>query len=597
MKVFSVFTWIGGFELGILQAFWKENVEIVGYSEIDKFSSAVLAHRFPGVKNYGDITLINLDELPDFDVLVGGSPCQDLSISKENREGLMGEKSGLFFEYVRILRTKLPAYFVLENVASMSIRDRDFISETVWVAPIKINSALLTAQNRNRYYWTNIPGVQQPKNLWFELYDILEREVEEKYFIDWQARKGKKIRIIGNEKTPATLTEIRTDAGNQERLKNKALLGLDTNSRTKENMEYVVSKSKKANCLTGAIHAVNMIVIPKEGWFGENSLAVRMPTPIECERLQGFPDNRTLVPRWDRMMSDTQRYKQTWNAVTVNVIQHIFEALKRYLISRKKGNKSWKGNSWFVTPLPFPKSVINRRHLLTVKKFVAYYAIPFSKKWGGLNLDSQKAIIQYFTKRNKAEIIEEFLDEKQPENWKNYPQLKKAIQFCIKNKYTLIVATLDKLSNDIDEIFAIKKKLGNLFISCDLPTSDNLTLSIYNNIKQRQKLLNSIRTKATFQRKKAEWKTFGFPKNLTAKGRKLGLAKIKQKATENTRCQKTVKLIVRCKQSGMGFGSIAKILNKNGFLTIRGKPFYKESVKRLYKRYLANSTVSIKGSL
>ena len=107
---------------------------------------------------------MDTDELPDFDVLVGGSPCQDLSIAKNNRQGLMGNRSGLFLEYARILREKKPAYFVLENVASMNNKDRDFISETLNVEPIMINSALLTAQNRKRYYRTNIPNVQQPKD-------------------------------------------------------------------------------------------------------------------------------------------------------------------------------------------------------------------------------------------------------------------------------------------------------------------------------------------------------------------------------------------------------------------------------------------------
>ena len=74
-----------------------------------------------------------------------------------------------------------------------------------------------------------------------------------------------------------------------------------------------------------------MFVVQKEGGYGVNSLAVRSPTPIETEHLQGFPDNRTLVPRKNRMMSDTQRFKQTGNAVTVNVIAHIFECLKSHL--------------------------------------------------------------------------------------------------------------------------------------------------------------------------------------------------------------------------------------------------------------------------
>ena len=87
----------------------------------------------------------------------------------------------------------MPAYFVLENVASMKNEDKDIISEMLGVQPIKIDSALLTAQHRNRYYWTNIPGVKQPKDAHILLPDILENEVDEKYFINWQNRKGKEI--------------------------------------------------------------------------------------------------------------------------------------------------------------------------------------------------------------------------------------------------------------------------------------------------------------------------------------------------------------------------------------------------------------------
>jgi DNA (cytosine-5)-methyltransferase 1 len=97
MKIFSTFSWIGGFELGILQAIWKENVEIIGYAEIDKFSSAVLAYRFRWVKNYGDISRIDTNELPDFDVLVGGSPCQDLSISKTIEKACLVKKVACFW--------------------------------------------------------------------------------------------------------------------------------------------------------------------------------------------------------------------------------------------------------------------------------------------------------------------------------------------------------------------------------------------------------------------------------------------------------------------------------------------------------------------
>ena len=87
----------------------------IGFSEIDQYANKVLAKRFPGVKNYGDITKINWAEVPDFDILTGGSPCQDLSIAGK-RAGLDGARSGLFFEYMRAVKEKRPRYFIWENV-------------------------------------------------------------------------------------------------------------------------------------------------------------------------------------------------------------------------------------------------------------------------------------------------------------------------------------------------------------------------------------------------------------------------------------------------------------------------------------------------
>ena len=158
-----------------------------------------------------------------------------------------------------------------------------------------------------------------PKNDGLSLYDCLEKEVDAKYFVNWQARKGKLIYHRGDEITPCSLIEVRTDKGDAERKQNKAIFGIDRNTRNKDTSMYIATNKAKTNCLTGAIHAVNLLVVKKN-----DELMVRMPTPIECERFQGFPDARTLVPRKNRMMSDTQRYKQTGNAVTVNVITYIF---------------------------------------------------------------------------------------------------------------------------------------------------------------------------------------------------------------------------------------------------------------------------------
>ena len=108
-KVLSLFSGAGGFELGL-----NDNFELVGLSEIDKYASAVLKHRWPKVTNYGDVTKIKPSNLPDFELLIGGSPCQSFSIAG-NREGLKG-KSGLFYSYLEILKEKRPKSFIWENV-------------------------------------------------------------------------------------------------------------------------------------------------------------------------------------------------------------------------------------------------------------------------------------------------------------------------------------------------------------------------------------------------------------------------------------------------------------------------------------------------
>ena len=110
MKYFSLFTGAGGFEQGL-----PEDWECIGFSEIDKYANAVLRYHYPNVINYGDITRIEWEKVPDFDLLVGGSPCQDLSLAGK-RKGLEGKRSGLFFEYVKALERKKPDYFIWENV-------------------------------------------------------------------------------------------------------------------------------------------------------------------------------------------------------------------------------------------------------------------------------------------------------------------------------------------------------------------------------------------------------------------------------------------------------------------------------------------------
>lgn len=182
MKILSLFDGISCGRLALERA--GIPVEKYYASEIDKYAIQVTQKNYPDTIQVGDVTKLNYLELLDIDMVIGGSPCQDLSIAKQNREGLRGARSGLFWKYVEALEVIHPKYFLLENVASMRNEDRDAITETLRkIYPetecIMINSALVSAQQRKRYYWTNW-HVEQPQDKGILLKDILESGVIDK---------------------------------------------------------------------------------------------------------------------------------------------------------------------------------------------------------------------------------------------------------------------------------------------------------------------------------------------------------------------------------------------------------------------------------
>lgn len=154
-------------------------------SEIDKYASQIARKNYPDIIQSGDIQQINPFLLPPVDLLIGGSPCQDLSGAGRGA-GLNGSRSVLFFDYVRLLKYLKPRYFVLENVKSMNKLNRFIISSFMGVEPIMIDSALVSAQSRKRLYWTNLP-VEQPEDRGILLKDIIESGVvdrDKSYCID-----------------------------------------------------------------------------------------------------------------------------------------------------------------------------------------------------------------------------------------------------------------------------------------------------------------------------------------------------------------------------------------------------------------------------
>jgi DNA (cytosine-5)-methyltransferase 3A len=161
-------------------------------SEIDKYAIQVSQANYPDIIQVGDITELDLSTLPKIDLIMGGSPCQGFSFAGKQL-AFDDPRSALFFEFVRCVEVLKPKYFLLENVR-MKKEYLDVISEYMGVEPIMINSALVSAQNRVRYYWTNIPGVEQPKDRGMVLKDILEdgfdSERDKSYCIDANYYKG-----------------------------------------------------------------------------------------------------------------------------------------------------------------------------------------------------------------------------------------------------------------------------------------------------------------------------------------------------------------------------------------------------------------------
>lgn len=153
-------------------------VETYYASEIDKYAISVAQKNYPDIIQIGDVCKVDFTQYTGkVDMIIGGSPCQDLSIAKQNRQGLQGERSRLFWEYIKALTIIKPKYFLLENVASMKNEDRDAITAVLrGIYPetecVMINSALVSAQQRKRYYWTNW-HVEQPEDKGILLKDIL----------------------------------------------------------------------------------------------------------------------------------------------------------------------------------------------------------------------------------------------------------------------------------------------------------------------------------------------------------------------------------------------------------------------------------------
>ena len=260
-------------------------------SEIDKYAIQVTTQHYPKTIQLGDVCNINVENLPKIDLLIGGSPCTNLSKAVINNikhnNGLQGEKSGLFYEYLRILNEIKPKYFLLENVGGMTNENKDLISYALGCQPLNINSNLVSAQDRDRYYWTNIDVKELPKDKGIVLLDIVEENPDKKYWYDVDF-----IYNGDNAKVQATLK----------------LNGHDI-------LKRVYNLNGKCGTLTCCRGGNLQKKVFQNG-------KCRKLTPLEYERLQTVPENYTS------MVSDSQRYNLLGNGWTVDVIAHILSYIK-----------------------------------------------------------------------------------------------------------------------------------------------------------------------------------------------------------------------------------------------------------------------------
>ena len=306
-KIGNVLSLFDGMSCGQI-ALNKLGIEYEGFysSEIDKHAMKVTQHNFPNTIQIGDVTQLKGENLPKIDLLIGGSPCQGFSFSGK---GLNFEdpRSKLFFEFVRLIKETKPRYFLLENV-KMKKEYEQVITEYLGVEPIEINSSLVSAQNRVRLYWTNIPNIQQPEDIGIGLTDILEDD-------DDKINPGA---IRGRQLNKATILGRRlNEEGKREDYNMKIPIT--------QCLEVRATNTNKSNCLTTVAkdNVLTTMPIGRHPDAFNKKLPFRYYTSKEYCRLQTVPDDY-----FDGVASENQIRKMIGNGWTVDVIAHIFKNME-----------------------------------------------------------------------------------------------------------------------------------------------------------------------------------------------------------------------------------------------------------------------------
>jgi len=368
MKYFDAFSGIGGFPLGIQSAYESlynlrpneladserpeelhdtsdklQQWECVGYSEINKYATTIYQKHFPNHKNYGDITKIIAEDLPDFDLFVGGFPCQAFSIAGK-RGGFDDTRGTLFFDCARILKEKRPRNFILENVKGLLSHDGGRTFKTIITTLAELGYCVewqvLNAkdfgvpQNRERVFIVGHFG-GMPRRKVFPIRKTNSKALR---------------KVIGGsqgyrvyDKDGLACTQA-TQAGGVG-----AKTGLYISHVDRGKGEYILKETEKAGCLTATMYkgidasgrtgvisrtirsSGRCSLDAKHNWdIIHDGIKIRRLTPVECERLMGFPDN------WTEGVSDTQRYKCLGNGVVSNVVTEIVKGIYFHKVQNKR---------------------------------------------------------------------------------------------------------------------------------------------------------------------------------------------------------------------------------------------------------------------
>lgn len=335
MKVLSLFDGMSCGQIALNRIGIKP--EVYYAAEVDKCAIKVTQANYPDTVQLGDVTKWREWDIDwaSIDLLIGGSPCQGFSFAGKQL-AFDDPRSKLFFVYVDILNhiksVNPDVKFMLENV-KMKKEFLAVISEHLGVEPVFINSALVSAQNRQRYYWCNW-SVEQPKDKGIVLADILEREPESPTYMSdkFKARNAHILRDDLNVKAKSLSAMEYVKNGRQGDYINPAAVrgryivdgkrqdgkGFKVAGLTQQTLE--VRDGDKSNSLTTVQKDTVVSSLPPGRY--PNGKEYRKPTPIECERLQTVPDNYTSH------VSNTQRYKMLGNGWTVDVIAHIFSQMR-----------------------------------------------------------------------------------------------------------------------------------------------------------------------------------------------------------------------------------------------------------------------------